>query len=190
MPISIGNKPENDFTNPLGMLSDCHRRIEKFLRLLNTVTEQAQGAALNDEQREALQKALDYFQRSAPNHTLDEEESVFPRMLASESAAVTDALAKLEPLHEEHLIAEKLHAEVETLGQAWLDEGRLEPERLHRLSQLLKDLQTIYQRHITVEDTEIFPLAGNLLNARELALIGSEMAARRGIDIQKWQKLL
>ncbi len=30
MPISIGQKLESDFRNPLGLLSDCHRRIERF----------------------------------------------------------------------------------------------------------------------------------------------------------------
>ena len=29
MAIQIGSKLENDYTNPLGMLSDCHRRIER-----------------------------------------------------------------------------------------------------------------------------------------------------------------
>jgi hypothetical protein len=33
MPIVIGAKRESDFTDPIGMLSDCHRRIEMFLNV-------------------------------------------------------------------------------------------------------------------------------------------------------------
>ena len=41
MPIAIGQAPESDFHNPLGMLSDCHRRIARLLEMLITVAEQA-----------------------------------------------------------------------------------------------------------------------------------------------------
>ena len=40
MPIVIGAKPESSFTDPLGMLSDCHRRIEMFLNVLVRLAEQ------------------------------------------------------------------------------------------------------------------------------------------------------
>ena len=33
MPIVIGAKRESDFTDPIGMLGDCHRRIEMFLNV-------------------------------------------------------------------------------------------------------------------------------------------------------------
>jgi len=41
MPIVIGAKRESDFTDPIGMLSDCHRRIEMFLNVLVRVAELA-----------------------------------------------------------------------------------------------------------------------------------------------------
>jgi hypothetical protein len=34
MPIVIGAKRESDFTDPTGMLGDCHRRIDRFLNVL------------------------------------------------------------------------------------------------------------------------------------------------------------
>lgn len=33
----IGQRVDHDFDEPLGLLSDCHRRIEHFLRALVTV---------------------------------------------------------------------------------------------------------------------------------------------------------
>ena len=37
MPITIGAKRESDFTDPVGMLGDCHRRIERFLNVQVTL---------------------------------------------------------------------------------------------------------------------------------------------------------
>jgi len=83
MPITIGKKVGSDYSNPLGLLSDCHRRIEQFLGVLIKVTGQVRGAELNEDQRNGLQVALRYFREAAPKHTRDEEESLFPRIVAS-----------------------------------------------------------------------------------------------------------
>ncbi len=190
MPISLGHKIENDYTNPLGMLSDCHRRIEKFLTLLITITEQARGRALSREQQEALASALQYFRQSAPKHTLDEEESLFPRLQASEHEAMKAALVRLEALRADHLVADEKHKEIDTLGAQWLNEGGLAKASVQRLSRLLEDLHHIYDNHIGIEDREIFPLAGQVLNRAEIAAVGGEMAARRGVSIERWKKLL
>jgi hemerythrin-like domain-containing protein len=80
MAVTIGAKRESDFTDPLGMLSDCHRRVERFLRVLIDVTVQEQGAELSTEQQAALEAGLRYFREAAPKHTADEEESLFPRL--------------------------------------------------------------------------------------------------------------
>ena len=78
MPIVIGAKRESDFTGPLGMLSDCHRRIEMFLNVLvQGCRTRAGGGVLNEEHRGPLETALRYFREAAPKHTADEEESLF-----------------------------------------------------------------------------------------------------------------
>ena len=38
MPVQIGAKAHN-FTDPTGLLSDCHRRVEMFLGALGAVAE-------------------------------------------------------------------------------------------------------------------------------------------------------
>lgn len=180
MPITIGQKPESSFSDPLGLLGDCHRRIETFLSILVKVTTQARGGRLNPEQREALIKALRYFREAAPNHTRDEEVSLFPRMRASGRVEVRAAFDALENLEAEHLAAERAHAEVESLGQRWLAEDRLTPAGVERLFELLEDSRKTYERHIAVEDSTIFPLAGRILKD-QLTEVGREMASRRGV---------
>ena len=47
MPVSIGTT-ENTFANPIGLLSDCHRRIERFLQALLKVTTEVKGGSLEN----------------------------------------------------------------------------------------------------------------------------------------------
>jgi hemerythrin-like domain-containing protein len=190
MPITIGKKTESDFSNPLGLLSDCHRRIEQFLDVLIKVTSQARDAGLNEDQRHGLEVALRYFREAAPKHTRDEEESLFPRMLASADERARAAISLLGELHADHELADAAHAEVEALGSRWLSEGVLPIESTERLSELLDQLRSTYQRHIAVEDDEVFPLAGETLTDVELAAVGREMAARRSIDLNALESKL
>jgi hemerythrin-like domain-containing protein len=180
--IQIGQKPSPTFQQPLELLSDCHRRVESFLRALVLVAEQAQGGDLNSKQREALETALRYFREAAPKHTADEEESLFPRLRELNNSAAREALVKIAALETDHQIAKTAHDAVEELGRKWLASGRLSSDEIPRLIQHLRELASIYERHIAVEDNEIFPLAKTVLDEVALRAIGCEMAARRGQD--------
>jgi len=190
MPITIGKKNESDYSNPLGLLSDCHRRIEQFLEVLIKVASRARGAELNEDQQQALEVALRYFREAAPKHTRDEEESLFPRMLASSDERARPAISLLEGLHADHELADSGHAEVDALGRRWISEGVLSRESTDRLIELLDRLHSTYQNHIAVEDREVFPLAGRILSSEELAAVGREMATRRSIDLGALQSNL
>lgn len=180
MPVRIGEKRQADFADPLSMLSDCHRRIERFLGALLALARGRQGELLDDREQASLKNALDYFRHAGPRHTADEEESLFPRMEQCEAAA--DALRSLEALHEDHLIANRAHAEIDTLGARWLSDGRLSGAEAERLTELLELLSKLYARHIDIEDHELFPTAGRVLTLEEIASIGKEMARRREVD--------
>ena len=182
MPVKLGARPEHDFDQPLGLLSDCHRRIENFLGVLLNVAETANGGSLTPPQREAIEASLRYFASAAPRHTEDEEHSLFPRMRSSRDPEVCSAIARIDALEADHRRADDAHAEVNQLAQKWLDGGSIEPPETLRLIELLRSLQSLYQRHIDVEDREIFPLAGRVLGADEIAVIGQEMARRRGLE--------
>ena len=181
MPIQLGQRPGPGFEDPLGLLSDCHRRIERFLDVLISVVDQSADGALKPEHREPLEGALRYFRVAAPKHTQDEESSLFPRLRQVEEAAVRDAMAKLDRLEADHDTADRAHARVDALGSQWIRDGTLSCELRDELSRLLADLQELYRRHIAVEDRELFPLAGRVLDSAQLATLGREMAQRRGL---------
>jgi hemerythrin-like domain-containing protein len=179
MPVQIGASTHG-FNEPMGLLSDCHRRIEMFLRALKSVAEQ-HGATLTDEARQTLASALRYFREAAPKHNADEEESLFPRLRAMRRADVNAALAEVDKLEQDHRWAAPLHAEVDHLGERWLREGRLGRPQAERMIAAMDELLSMYARHIELEEQVVFPLAARVLPAKAKAEIAAEMAARRGL---------
>ena len=94
MPDSIGAQ-ESNVVNPLGLLADCHRRIERFLGvLLRVAAAEARGGPLNAERRQTMETALRYFDRAAPMHTADEEEDLFPELRRMASPDVEQMIAR------------------------------------------------------------------------------------------------
>jgi hemerythrin-like domain-containing protein len=182
MPIVIGAKQESDFTDPIGMLGDCHRRIERFLAVLRKLASQRQGAALSEQERTALSGSLQYFREAAPKHTADEEESLFPRMRAADPAATRVLFERIDALESDHKTAVKVHAEVDALGQIWLSRGSLCSDEASQLQALLGQLAALYELHIALEDSEVFPSAAQLLSSSDRRAISLEMAARRGLS--------
>ena len=179
MPVQIGQKPESDFAQPLGLLSDCHRRIEMFLGVLNRVATEGKGRRLSAEQQAAFENALRYFRDAAPKHTADEEQSLFPRLRSSKNALAATALDSLTALEADHTAAARDHELVDSLGRKWIGTGCLSDEEYEALGDALRRLSAMYAHHIVVEDSQLFPLAARVLRPEELVTIGEEMAARR-----------
>ncbi len=182
MPVTIGSKPAADFSNPIELLSDCHRRIERFLAVLVAVMEQARGGEMTDGQKREWLQALEYFRNAAPRHTADEEESLFPRLRHIDQDRVQKALAEMDELEADHDAANRLHAEVDEIGRRWLSEGVLGASDAQRIEQALARLSELYARHIAIEDESVFPLAAAVLADTDKNTIGEEMAQRRGLD--------
>ncbi len=134
---------------------------------------------LTSELLAALESSLRYFREAAPKHTADEEESLFPRLRQSEHAAANAALRMLEPLEAQHRRADSLHSQVDRLGRVCLQGSVLSRPEAELFRESVSELASIYQEHIRVEDTQVFPAATQALSEAEKAAIATEMAARR-----------
>jgi hemerythrin-like domain-containing protein len=181
MPIQIGVSAHS-FSNPTGLLSDCHRRIEMFLGTLQAVA-QVIDRPLSDDVAGPLRSALRYFREAAPNHTADEEESLFPRLRQLRHPDVETALAQLDHLEKDHRWAAPLHAEVERLGKEYLLKKHLSLAGAQKFRAAVRNLASMYRWHINVEDTFVFPVAARLLSRADQSSIGEEMAARRKVQL-------
>ena len=181
MPVQIGAKSHN-FTDPTGLLSDCHRRVEMFLGTLEAVAGVIESPA-TEETRHALESALRYFAQAAPKHTADEEESLFPRLRQIQDPEVKAAFSKLEQLEDEHRWAAPLHAEVDRLGAQYLSSGSLSSPEVSDFRKAVVRLASMYKQHISVEDGVVFPLAARVLSHAEKVAIAEEMAERRKVKL-------
>src|SRR5215471_10334822 len=149
MPIKIGQRPDHDFNEPLGLLSDCHRRIEYFLDVLVQLSGSAREP-LTPEQWKDIERAADYFVRAAPRHTADEEESLFPRLRSTHDPRAAKALACLSQLERDHEMAQAHHRAVDMFCRRWLDHGFLSDSDRRNLRDRLAELQAIYKEHIAI----------------------------------------
>lgn len=179
MYVQLGAKPEHDFHNPIGLLGDCHRRIRTFLGALLRVIGEVGDEELPPLYRDGLERALTYFRVAGPLHTLDEEDSLFPRLrILCPDHPILDDVSRL---HDDHDRADGWHAEVERLGQIWLKDGVLDTDDRALMAQNLASLKELYEAHLELEDTKLFPLAAGVLSPEHLAQMGDEMADRRGL---------
>lgn len=176
MAIQIGAKPDSGFDDPLGMLADCHRRIERFLHIVCIVPAQAAGRPLNEEESAAVTAALHYFQEGGRRHNADEEESLFPRLRAAQP---DDSQARLADLEDDHRRTGDLHQQVEALFRKWINSSALSSSEHQDLLSATAELQCIYAEHIRLEESTVFPHAAQVLDKSAIAAIGLEFQARR-----------
>jgi hemerythrin-like domain-containing protein len=154
---------------PLDHLLACHRRIEAKLEVLERA-----GAALESqptEARDAIQSVLKFFESNGVLHTQDEEQSVFPRLLAHLSP---EERAYIEAPEHTHRDADALHEELDEMVKS----GTIPPEQFRHLVTRLKE---IYREHIASEDRDLIALGARILSEDELAAIAKEMKIRRGL---------
>jgi len=175
MAIQIGAKPDSGFDDPIGMLKDCHRRIESFLGILCVVIDRAQGRSLTDKEREAAKAALQYFRTGGQRHTADEEESLFPRLRKCDAKSFEE----IDRLEDDHHEANDLHGSVERLYSTWIESGALGAEDTRQLHDDTGRLKKLYADHIQVEETLVFARAIEVLDRQAIAAIGTEFRFRR-----------
>ena len=173
-PLSDPGAP--DFSDPLGMLLACHRRLERQLATLDRLQRHLPEFGSDTDARAAARAILKYFDNAAPNHHTDEEASLFPRLIAVAAPQVELAIAELE---NDHLEFNRGWRRMRPQLAGIVAGGRstLSPAEVERM-------RVAYRNHIEREERDVFPLAERTLDDSALADIGREMATRRGVDPQ------
>ena len=162
------------FDDPLGMLAACHGRIERQLATLERLQRHLPEHGCDVDARAAARGILRYFDTAAPNHHADEEASVFPRLRDAVPGRADMLVADLEREHAA-LAAQWRHLRPRLAGIAAGTRANLSPKEV-------ADIRATYAAHIAREEGELIPLAARTFDAAILAVIGNEMAVRRGID--------
>jgi len=162
--------------DPSELLVLSHRQIVSALASLAGISKKSSGGSLCD--RATFCNALHFLRIVAPEHSAAEEEVVFSRLRSAISREQTDLRRLLDDLEEEHGCTDRVHREVDQLGESWLAAGGLSPAKTTRLIDLLDGLAQLYRRHIEVEETAIFPLLAGALTAAGVEELGRELARR------------
>lgn len=157
----------------LEMLQRSHDRLRERLAELRNAAAALAGDGDDRAAAEVTLEVLDHLERSVARHEQDEELSVFAHL--SSRPELADLLDQIEREHRQH---EALHARLRELVWPW--RGRdPQPAEAVALTGLCRELAAAYDRHLALEERELFPAIGQL-PASVRTLIRDDMRGRRG----------
>jgi hemerythrin-like domain-containing protein len=163
--------PAPTFSDPIGLLSACHQRIRAHCDLLQRLPDWVGQHGVDATAHDAIERAMRYFDVAAPHHHADEEQDLFP--LLRSDPDLNNQIARLV-------------AEHRTLDDSWRDlRLRLDAIRagapLGDCGDYIDRFVAACLRHIGIEDTEILPIAEQVLDEDQKHRLGRAMARRRGV---------
>jgi len=171
--------PSAGFDHPFDMLDGCHGRIRENCGRIERIAAHLAGNGADEEARDAAHAVVRFFDTAGAAHHRDEEEDLFPALLAS---------VPCEELATARALIEDLRADHQKLDRAWQEMRRsllllaaigntgLTVGRAHEFSAL-------YEDHIAREESEMLPLARRVLEPAITHHLGTRMAARRGVRL-------
>jgi hemerythrin-like domain-containing protein len=171
-------EPAATFEQPFEMLSACHDRVRRSLKLLHRLAVHAQAHGADHRARDAARDVLRYFTVAAPAHHEDEERHVIPALRASGDPRALEAAQRLLDDHEQ---IREAWSELQPLLDALAGGTMPELQALQRAAQRFADVHT---DHLVLEDSFAFPRAKDELSRhgeQAMLVMGGEMAQRRGV---------
>lgn len=162
--------------DPMALLLACHDKVRRFTELALRLQAHVTAHGHDAQAREAATSILRYFELAAPLHHADEDEDLFPALLALDEALVgADVRANIQTLSDEH-------AALGTLWQAlapWLrDVAAGRADGTADAAPPVAAFAARYQAHADAEEREVYPHAAKL-PPEALARIAQAMVARR-----------
>ena len=163
------------FDNPLEMLHACHGKIQRQLDTLQKLAAHLPAHGCDKQAQQAAQSILRYFDTAGQFHHQDEEENLFPTLLALD----------VPNKDEIEILVDRLLAQHVVMFSAWSDMRAILVKIAEGVNTPLPDalierLSGSYTRHIQLEETELLPLSTRLLSPKQIMEVGKCMAERRG----------
>lgn len=167
--------PAVGFEQPYEMLEACHERVQRSLDLLGRLVDYISDKGHDAQTRSAAADVLRYFDLAAPLHHQDEEQHVFPLLLAQGDASLHVTVQRLQADHRQ---METLWAVVREALLRWSEPGCQEKIAADTLDAIAR-FRGLYAGHIEAEEGLVFPAARAAMTAATQAAMGAEMQARR-----------
>jgi hemerythrin-like domain-containing protein len=180
MPLTLPghSAPAAGFEVPLEMLAACHGRVQHQCDTLQRLVTHLQTHGADRPAQEAARAVMRYFDTAARHHHEDEEQDLFPALLASMAGSDAVCLRDLTTaLCSEHRLLEQRWAALrQQLAQ--IAEGRA-----GALDAGVPGFVQLYADHIAREEAQLLPMAARLLSDADLDRIGLAMRTRRGVSL-------
>ena len=167
--------PAVGFEAPYEMLEACHERVQRSLDLLGRLVDYIADKGHDAQTRSAAADVLRYFDLAAPLHHQDEEQHVFPLLLAQGDAPLR---ATVQRLQADHRQMETRWAVVREALLRWREPACQEPVPAD-IRTAIAQFRSVYAGHIEAEEGLVFPAARAAMSEATQAAMGAEMQARR-----------
>ena len=170
--------PEAGFEAPFELLTACHERVHRMLRLLDRLQQHLAERGWDGQAADAARDVMRYFDLAAPLHHEDEELHVFPPLLAQGDDSVCAVVRRLQADHQamerawppaRALLQEVAQAASPKAWAGW-DAAAL---------QTLADFRGRYGEHIRLEEELVYPAAQGVLEVTSLQAMSADMQKRR-----------
>jgi len=163
------------FDHPLELLHACHGKIQQQLDTLQKLAVHLPVHGCDQQVQQAAQGILRYFDTAGQFHHQDEEENLFPTLLALDTPEKAKVKALIENLLAQHAVMFAAWSDVRAV-LVKLAEGVNTP-----LPQaLVEKLVGSYTPHIELKKTKLLSLSTRLLSPQQIMEMGKCMAQRRG----------
>lgn len=165
---------------PFDVLDACHQQMVTALQQLGDLVEHLQDKGVDGKAQEMARGIFHFFMNTARQHHLDEEKHVFPTLINSGDDELVRHTLRLQQDHgwiEEDWL--ELAPQIESIaaGYNW--------HNVDQLSHAIPVFQALYQDHMALEESLIYPEAKARIAAWDLQGMGREMAQRRRADSAK-----
>lgn len=161
------------FDRPLAVLEACHGRIAKQCDTLERLLDHLPAHGADAKAQPAARAVLAYFDTAAVHHHEDEERNLFPLLELTGAPGACDLVEALTLEHDElALLWQRLRPGLQQIAAgaaSILDEA---PAR---------SFIALNRSHLEFENSQVLPLAREVLGAADLERLGRAMAARRGV---------
>lgn len=173
MVIFPSSTAASSFDEPLAMLQACHGRIQAQCATLEKLYWYLSEQGSDQQTQQTASAILRYFDTAGQLHHQDEEQDLFPLLLATNNITIHKLIARLLAQHVELnviwcnlrlILCNIVVGVVEGLDKAIFD-----------------NFIVLNQTHIALENNQLLPLAKVLLTSSQVEHLGNRMSSRRGL---------
>jgi len=159
---------------PFDVLDACHQDIVRHLQQMDELVTHLQTHGLDSQAQDMARAIFVFFMDTAHAHHLDEETHIFPAMINSGNDELVRLTLRLQQDHgwiEEDWLELAPQFEAIAAGYNWFN--------LELLALAVPVFQALYQDHMALEESLIYPAAKAWIANWDLRGMGREMSERR-----------